>query len=105
MDNLKKLGDIRIIEESMAHYSVIGHRLLNNKQEDRIKDIERSKPTTRERMEEVYRIWLHEDKNHSWVTLCECFRTCKAAGLDPLARKIEIHLGVTTLLTDGKRSM
>ena len=43
----------------------------------------------------IYNKWLAEDYNCSWVTLTDCFRQC---GLDRLARAIEQHFGLPSLL-------
>ena len=41
----------------------------------------------------IYKEWLAEDTNCSWVTLTDCFRQC---GLDHLAYSIEQHFGLPT---------
>ena len=41
----------------------------------------------------IYKTWLTEDTNSSWVTLTDCFRQC---GLDRLAYSIEQHFGLPT---------
>ena len=73
----------------------IGNILLNDRYGDRFDYRDREKAV--DIVGEVYKAWLAEDPNCSWVTLTDCFRQC---GLHSLARAIEQHFGLPSPLLD-----
>ena len=87
-------GDIKIIQRSARQYREIGIILLNDRYGERVEAIEHDKRGQEEAiMLTIYKTWLAEDTNCSWVTLTDCFRQC---GLDHLAYSIEQHFGLPT---------
>ena len=97
--NLPTSGSaIKIIQQSSAQYRKIGIILLNDRYGARIGAIQKSNRGQYEDIIlEIYKEWLAEDPNCSWVTLTDCFRQC---GLHSLARSIEQHFGLPSPLLD-----
>ena len=97
MVNLEKLvtseGVINIIEETAHAYREIGTNLFNDRYGRRVGIIENDERGRLERMREIYKQWIAEDKHHSWTTLTECLRDCK---LHTLASTIEQHFGLSS---------
>ena len=85
-------GDIKIIQRTARQYHEIGVILLNDRYGERIDVIKRDEEErAQDIMQEIYKGWLAEGTNCSWVTLTDCFRQC---GLDRLAYSIEQHFGL-----------
>ena len=84
--------EIKVIENSANHYKNIGRNLLNDRYGERVETIEKTMRGDGESIiHEIYKKWVREDKNCSWVTLAECFRDCN---LHRLASDIEQHFGL-----------
>ena len=96
--NLRKMGDIKIIEETAPHCRRIGTILLQDRRGNRLDSIEIDNPKTEGRMWKVYQIWLEEDEFYSWETLCHCLRQCD---LNNLAHRIEELVGLAPLSISG----
>jgi hypothetical protein len=87
--NLPTLMQMGVIRDTASKYYEIGTILLHDKYGCRIKSIEGT--DREEKIREIYQKWLQEDENHSWATLCDCFRQCH---LNSLARSIEQRVGL-----------
>ena len=84
--------EITVIEESANHYRRIGPILLNDRYGEHVETIESDKRGKGERIiKEIYKKWMREDVNYSWIALAECFRECH---LYHLANNIEQHFGI-----------
>ena len=84
--------DIRIIEESAIHYRQIGTILLCDKRGNKVDTIVDDTRGKAETITEIYKKWMKEDPDHSWVKLTQCFRKCS---LNSLASDIEQHFGIS----------
>ena len=83
---------IKVIENSANHYKRIGAILLNDAHGERVETIENDLRGKGEAIiREIYKKWIREDTNCSWMTLTECFRDCN---LHRLADDIEEHFGL-----------
>ena len=83
---------IHIIDESANFYHRIGTILLNDRYGNRVETIESDAREKGERIiTEIYKKWMTEDENYSWMALTECFRACS---LNRLASVIEQHFGI-----------
>ena len=91
--------DIHIIDDSASSYRQIGITLLNDTWGNRVDNIVNDKSEGVAIVSEIYKQWLAEDKNHSWVTLTKCFRRCR---LNTLAYDIEEHFGFPSPPDDEK---
>ena len=93
-------GDVKIIQRSAKQYRMIGIILLHDRYGDRVDVIEQdNRGKGQASILTVYKEWLAEDTNCSWVTLTDCFRQC---GLDPLAYSIEQHFGLSSPQQDSE---
>ena len=82
---------IKVIENSANHYKLIGTILLDDRYGERVETIENDLRGKGEAIiREIYKKWMKEDTNCSWLTLTECFRDCN---LHRLASDIEEHFG------------
>ena len=85
-------GEIKIIQQSAKYYRDVGTILLNDRHGDRVDVFEQDTRWKSEAMVlQIYKEWLGEDPNCSWMTLTDCFREC---GADRLAYSIEQHFGL-----------
>ena len=91
--------DIHIIDDSASSYHQIGITLLNDTRGNRVDNIVNDKREGVAIVSEIYKQWLAEDKNYSWVTLTKCFRRCR---LNTLAYDIEEHFGLPSPPDDEK---
>ena len=83
---------IKVIENSANNYKRIGAILLNDRYGERVEMIEKNMRGDVESIsQEIYKKWMREDTNSSWLTLTECFRDCN---LHRLASDIEEHFGL-----------
>jgi hypothetical protein len=88
--------DIRIIEESATSYCQIGTILLEDKRGNKVDTIlHDAGGKMTETITEVYKKWMKEDPNYSWMKLTQCFRECS---LNSLASDIEQHFGILSPL-------
>ena len=94
--------DIHIIDDSANSYHQIGITLLNDTRGNRVDNIVNDKREGVAIVTEIYKQWLAEDKNHSWVTLTKCFRCCR---LNTLAYDIEKHFGLPSPPDDEKGTL
>ena len=83
--------DIHIIEESAKYYRQIGTILLNDERGNKVDTIVDDTREKTETITEIYKKWMREDPNYSWVKLTQCFRKCS---LNSLASDIEQHFGI-----------
>ena len=84
--------DIHIIEESAINYRQIGTILLDDERGNKVDSIEHDTGgKAEEAITEIYKKWMKEDPNYSWVKLTQCFRKCS---LNSLASDIEQHFGI-----------
>ena len=84
--------DIHIIEESAKSYRQIGTILLDDERGNKVDSIKHDTGrNVEETITEIYKKWMKEDPNYSWVKLTQCFRRCK---LNSLASDIEQHFGI-----------
>ena len=90
-----KGGVINIIEESASKYREIGAILLDDRHGVKVKNIRDSMGSDIVAVREIYRQWMQEDMNYSWIKLTQCFRDCK---LNILAHEIEQHFGLPSPL-------
>ena len=86
--------EIRIIEGSANDYLHIGTILLDDSHGNAVKTIENNeRGKSEEIITQIYKKWMNEAKNCSWIILTECFRACR---LNRLAADIEEHLGLSS---------
>ena len=91
LSTLKKFptpsGDINIMQEVVPRYEQLGNILLQSPNGIRVLGIEKSKPhSVDDVVYEIFRQWLQEDADATWVKLVQCL---KEVNLIPLAHKID----------------
>ena len=80
--------DIHIIEESAKSYRQIGTILLDDERGNKVDTIVDNTRKRAETITEIYKKWMNENPNYSWMKLTQCFRKCS---LNALASDVEHH--------------
>ena len=84
--------DIRLLNETSAHYRAIGTLLLNDDSGAIVSGIELAALGDPVRaVTKIYEQWMRQDEDHTWKKLCVCFRDVQ---LNSLAGKLELHFGL-----------
>ena len=84
--------EIRVIDETAAEYHAIGIILLNDKHGTEVENIKSTGEKGKSIIIEIYKKWMKQDTEYSWIKLIKCFRQC---GLQRLAKSLEQHFELT----------